>query len=122
MTETATFPLNKYFSTSEYVYDGDTLWLLNGDMRVKVRLYGIDTPEIKGQCEQEIVLAEKARDVLKKLVEDGVYVVPVGMDRYKRQLVVLYDDKGTNINQYLVRRKLAKSYPPTAKGTWCKVN
>ena len=50
-------------------YDGDTCTFNLPNVtplfgrEIPVRLFGIDTPEMKGQCEAEIALAKKARDV-----------------------------------------------------------
>lgn len=60
------------------VVDGDTLsvrvhiWL-GQDVRVMVRLSGIDAPEMRGKCDEERVLAVAATDYLKKF--EGVQVV-----------------------------------------------
>jgi len=55
------------------VYDGDTLtvkaypWLgLTAD--IGVRLNGVDTPEIRGKCEEEKLKAIEAREFVKNIV------------------------------------------------------
>src|SRR5690349_9649717 len=56
-------------------YDGDTCTVslpenipaLFGD-HITVRLAGIDTPEIKGMCDEEKALAQKARALTQKLM------------------------------------------------------
>ena len=53
------------------VYVGDTLTVdahpwPQITMRVSVRVNGIDTPEIRGKCEEEKVLAQNARTLTKR--------------------------------------------------------
>ena len=64
-----------------YVYDGDTVhacfFLENNLRRFKLRLYGINTPELrpprdKEDREDEIERAKKARDFLKKLIDNSI--------------------------------------------------
>ncbi len=56
-------------------YDGDTctfsipgVHVLFGG-RIPVRIAGIDTPEIKGKCDQEKALAKEARDVVRGILQ-----------------------------------------------------
>ncbi len=55
-------------------YDGDTCTFtlpgvhpLFGE-KISVRIAGIDTPEIRGKCEQEKALAKKARDLVRGIL------------------------------------------------------
>src|SRR6266702_1163320 len=56
--------------------DGDTfearvhLWP-GRDMTTRVRLRGIDAPELKAACPQELQMAEAAGDALRGLLEEG---------------------------------------------------
>ncbi|NNG02807.1 MAG: nuclease [Inquilinus sp.] len=58
------------------VIDGDTLsvraeiWLGQA-VETRVRLAGIDTPELRGRCPAENVLADAAHSALRNLVGDG---------------------------------------------------
>lgn len=51
------------------IYDGDTFrvnisgWPEIIGERIPIRVNGIDTPELRGKCEEEIVLARKAKKV-----------------------------------------------------------
>ena len=62
-------------------YDGDTCTVslaenipaLFGD-HITVRLTGIDTPEIKGMCEQEKVLARQAQALTQKLMVQAMKI------------------------------------------------
>jgi micrococcal nuclease len=69
------------------IYDGDTLRVRDGFQEIKIRLCGIDAPEI----EQERGIA--SRDHLRSLINQGdgsVIVVPVETDRYGRLVAELF--------------------------------
>lgn len=94
------------------VYDGDSL-------NIKMRLAYIDTPEIQGGCEEEIVLAKKARDFTQSFMSSNPYysINVVGVGRYGRPLIEVRAD-GQYLNQLLVDRGLARAYEGKRK-TWC---
>ena len=87
------------------VYDGDTLTVESvAQGVVKVRLDGIDTPELK----QPHGIA--ARDALRKLVlAVEVTIVPLDKDRYGRTVGVVYLDR-MDVNAWLVRQGHAWAY------------
>jgi endonuclease YncB( thermonuclease family) len=87
------------------VHDGDTITVLTRDNRsVKVRLYGIDAPELKQPY------GSKAKQRLSELVfGKQVRVEAHGTDRYHRTLGVVYlNDK--DINAQIVSEGLAWVY------------
>ena len=112
-----------YDAFCAYVYDGDSVtvdidlgmgvWLKHQ----KTRLFGIDTPEIKGE-EREAGLV--ARDRLRYLVQGYDVVIETHKDRtgkYGRWLVTLWVDTAgdgelTNVNELLVEEGLAVKYEP----------
>lgn len=107
------------------VVDGDTITY----GRSKVRLYGIDTPEIHrniAKCDDEVVqgLAAKAR--LEHIVSQGGITVRwhKGRDKYGRSLGTLYSKPLTiNVNEKLVQEGLAKPYKGRGpKPTWCIIS
>ena len=70
------------------VVDGDTfearvhLWP-GLSITTRVRLRGIDTPEMKGRCMDERIKAEQARDALRAILEQGeVVIARVTLDKY----------------------------------------
>ena len=71
------------------VIDGDTFKL--GDR--KVRINGIDAPEVQARCAEEAALAEAATAKLQELLSQGPFemVAPMygGRDRYGRELRVV---------------------------------
>lgn len=124
--------------TVKYVscYDGDTctVHLLNnaitgarvlaffGDS-VKIRLAGIDTPEIRGKCTQEKRLAIKARDYLNyTLKKASSIIIDIDnnnkLDSLGRYLAVLYVDD-ININNVMLTRDYAR-IEQQGYHNWCK--
>jgi len=80
------------------VTDGDTIKVFNADQgQVKIRLYGIDTPE-KAQP-----YGKAAGKYLASLVAGAtVEVESVTTDRYGRTVGIVFKDE-TNINQEMVK-------------------
>ena len=75
------------------VSDGDTIWVMDNDKKVKVRLLGIDAPEIKQ------AFGEESKMILAGLIEkQNVIVVGDDKDRYGRLIgKVLLDDRDINL-------------------------
>ncbi len=89
------------------IVDGDTIRVLVDGVEEKVRLIGIDTPEV-GEC-----LADRATARLTELIGDGpVHLAPdvSDRDRYGRLLRYVEVD-GTFVNAVLVAEGLAISRP-----------
>ena len=87
------------------VQDGDTMTVsTHEDNSVKVRLDGIDAPEI-GQD-----FSQKSKRYLSDLVADKkITIVSKGEDQYGRLLGVVYVGK-LNVNEEMVRQGLAWQY------------
>jgi micrococcal nuclease len=89
-------PLGATPATIEYVHDGDTLFLTDGR---KVRLLGINTPEIGDNRE---CYGDEAAAALRQLLPEGtaVWVLPdvEPADQYGRSLLFIYTDDAININ------------------------
>ena len=85
--------------------DGDTLWLSGIG---KVRLIGIDTPEVFGRAE---CYGRQAAGFVRRLLPIGTRVsYSLGVerrDRYGRALAYLYTDDGRFVNLLLVKRGYA---------------
>ena len=84
------------------VIDGDTF--VSGDTRV--RLYGLDTPELGEPC------ADEAIDRLKDLAGNTVRVEqgPRDIDPFGRTLAYLYTKSGESIDESLVKEGLAVAW------------
>jgi len=80
------------------VHDGDTVSLQTRQGRVKLRLYGIDCPEI-GQARGE----EARRFTSDAVLNRTVSVRRMGRDRYKRTLGWVSTPQGEDLNAMLVR-------------------
>lgn len=107
---------------SAHVYDGDTLRLQDGR---KVRLLGINTPEIGRDGKPSEPLAESALDALQSLASPGTrlglrYDVEQ-TDRYGRALAHLFLGDGTNLQAHLLSRGLATTLvvPPNEWASDC---
>jgi micrococcal nuclease len=108
-------------------YDGDTCTVslppgipaLFGD-HITVRLAGIDTPEMKGICEEEKALARQARALTQTLMVQAMKIelLEPRRDKYFRILArVMADDR--EVAQELVKAGLARPYEGGKKERWC---
>lgn len=93
------------------IYDGDTFRVTRENEELKIRLCGIDAPEIKQP------LGIEARDYLEKIVKWGngeLLLLPIEKDRYGRTVAEVYvqDSKNTavNLNMQIVRDGYAWHY------------
>ena len=95
------------------IHDGDTITVLQDKQQLKVRLYGIDAPELKQPY------GKKSKQFLANLIADEVVEVEEnGKDRYKRTIGTIYLNSA-DINAQMVEngyawayRKFSKKYTP----------
>jgi endonuclease YncB( thermonuclease family) len=108
------------------VIDGDTfearvhVWP-GLDITTKIRLRGIDAPELKARCPEERTMAEAARDALRDMLAEGaVGVSGVTLDKYGGRVVA---DAGTrsiaNVSAQLLAKGYARSYDGRRRRGWC---
>ena len=96
--------------------DGDTL----ACGRERVRIMGLDTPEMRGQCPAEIRAARAAKNRLAGLIAAGVILEPNGRDRYRRLLAIVRDRRGRDVAQILIRERHARPYDGRGRRRgWC---
>ncbi|MDH5446821.1 MAG: thermonuclease family protein [Gammaproteobacteria bacterium] len=101
-----------------HVHDGDTLWLADGR---KLRIIGVNTPELARDDKPAEPLAKQARDSLRSLIGNNTRLqLRYGQekhDRYDRLLAHVFLSNGQNISQWLLEQGLAYSLtvPPN---TW----
>lgn len=96
--------------------DGDTIRC--GEQRV--RLLGLDAPELRGRCEAERRLAQAATERLAGLVEEGVRLQTTGQDRFGRALAIVRDPRGEDVADVLIREGLARPYHGRGpREGWC---
>ncbi|MGC1307836.1 MAG: thermonuclease family protein [Phormidesmis sp.] len=100
------------------VHDGDTFRVSDGDRQIKVRLCGIDAPEL----EQDSGVA--SRDHLRTLIAKGsghVTLVTVETDQYGRTIADVFVPTGNgeeeiHLNSRMVRDGMAYVYPQYVSG------
>jgi endonuclease YncB( thermonuclease family) len=108
------------------VIDGDTfearvhVWP-GLDITTKVRLRGVDAPELKARCPAERAMAEAARDALRDMLAEGaVGIAAVTPDKYGGRVVA---DAGTrsvaSVSAELRAKGLARSYGGGSRRGWC---
>lgn len=95
------------------VSDGDTIKVLRNGEQVKIRLYGIDTPE-KKQAFGQVAKRYTADFVAGKVVS----VEPIDKDRYGRT-VALVSANGISLNKELVQNGFAWVYGQYCKKEFC---
>ncbi len=103
------------------VYDGDTLRVLpeGGGEVVKIRLYGIDTPEFAARDWKIQPFAQEATELLRVLLPEGVLIVVDDRyeDKYGRtvaNIITLPD--GKIAQEELLKAGLAWVYPQYCNG------
>ena len=108
------------------VYDGDTFRVDIDELsdivgkNIAIRILGIDTPEIKGQCEKEKQLAIKARDFTRHYLNNAssIQLSNLKRDKYFRLLADVYVD-GKSLAAALLANNLAVRYSGNKKSSWC---
>jgi len=110
------------------VYDGDTIfvninqWPAILGKRMPVRVRGIDTPEMRGKCQKEKVLASKAKlRVIDELAKaKNVTLRNISRGKYFRVVADVYADD-INIGDVLLYKGLAVPYDGGTKTKdWCR--
>ena len=101
----------------EKVFDGDTILLSNGD---KVRLLGVNTPEIAGRNKLAEAGGDAAKAWLKQVLAHRKVFLQSDVekqDKYQRRLAYVFTENKEHINLELVKRGLAtvNIYPPNLK-------
>ena len=109
-----------------YIYDGDSVHVVffhpdtNKLIKVKTRLYGIDTPELRVKEQKEKAL--KAKQYLIELLEKDNYMVTIEckqFDKYGRLLIILYSSQfNKSLNEILVDEGHAYRYFGDTKKMW----
>ncbi len=107
------------------VYDGDTITVmahiwLGQDVETKVRLDGIDTPEIKGKCDAEKMAAVKARDFLAELAGDAVTLRDIHYGKYAGRVVAsVPTESGMDLVAALIAAGHGRAYSGGKRRGWC---
>jgi micrococcal nuclease len=108
-------PLPAHYESARVtqVVDGDTLELKD---ETRVRLIGLDTPEIGHDGKADDPGARQASAALREMLAQSGWRVRLvadaeGRDRYGRRLAHVFDDQGRNIGEQLLGRGLAYQSP-----------
>jgi endonuclease YncB( thermonuclease family) len=106
--------------------DGDTfearVHLQPGlDPTTRVRLRGIDAPELKASCPEELQMAEAASAALRRLLGEGeVAIFNIGPDKYSGRVVAEVATKKTgNVSATLLAAGHVRSYNGGHRSGWC---
>jgi len=107
----------EYTALITKVYDGDTLTaeidlgFMLWAKKIKLRLLGVDTPEIRSKRPEEKALAIKARDRVRELcLGKEVKIITHGKGKYGRWLASVYIAEDVNLGMFLIAEGLAEEY------------
>ena len=109
-------------------YDGDTITFNLPNLhpiigkKIRVRLNGLDTPEIRGKCDKEKYNAEQARDMVTDILKDAerIDLKNMGRGKYFRIVADVYVD-GENLAEALIDSGMAVRYDGGKKNArWCE--
>ena len=109
------------------VYDGDT-FRVDLDCKtdifcknIPIRVFGIDTPEMKTKCEEVKELAKQAKNFTKAMLSTGKVITLKNIKRgkYFRIVAEVYVDK-KSLSKALIKEGLAVSYDGGKKHQWCE--
>ncbi len=112
----------------EQVIDGDTIraraliWLRQ-EVRVTIRLNGVDTPELRGGCAEEIAMARKARQFTADWLANG----PIRLTRIRqgkfggRIIAKIANTAGADLGRALLDQGLARPYSGKKRQSWCRI-
>ena len=108
-------------------YDGDTITFNLPNLhpiigkKIRVRLNGIDTPEIKGKCDKEKYDAEQAREMVGDILKDAEKITLKNMQRgnyFRIASDVIVD--GESLADMLIEAGMAIRYDGRKKThKWC---
>jgi endonuclease YncB( thermonuclease family) len=112
-----------------YVIDGDTMEAKielgeNSYVKTKIRLLGIDAPEMAGECEKEIEGAKKAKEKLEEILKNDsfVYLKNIANDKYGRVLANLFlsENDKVSVSYMMLKSGLVVGYGGKKRQSWCK--
>jgi endonuclease YncB( thermonuclease family) len=91
------------------------------DLNTRVRLRGIDAPELKASCPQELQMAEAATGALRTLLGEGdVRIFNIGPDKYPGRVVADVVTRRTgNVSTAMLAAGHARSYSGGHRNGWC---
>ncbi len=111
-----------------YIVDGDTFSAgvkLDEEtvVSVRVRLRNVDTPELHGECVDEIIAANVARNRLAELIPVGTVVELENIkdDKYLGRIDAnVKDVNGRDVGKILIKEGFGRSYNGGKRQGWCQ--
>ncbi len=107
------------------VTDGDTvlvrarIWL-GQDVETRIRLEGVDAPEMRGKCAAERRLAVKARDYVVARVEGrAVDLFHIQYGKYAGRVVARIRDAKGDLSTAIIAAGLGRVYGGGRRRSWC---
>lgn len=107
----------------KWVYDGDTVKLSDGR---KLRIIGIDTPEVSRKKKKGEAYAGQATEQLRELLAKNKNKIKILIgkqthDKYKRLLAHIFTPDNINISQWMLKKGLATTLiiPPNDRYADC---
>jgi micrococcal nuclease len=129
--ETDTDPLFSFNNKVIYakcisVYDGDTVtvkFFYRGEcLKYKIRLMGIDTPELKTRNLEEKKLSLEIKDLVQRMILNKIIKLKCyDFDKYGRILADIYISD-ICLNEYLLNKRFAVSYKGETKSEFNRLN
>lgn len=105
-----------YLAAALVAVDGDSL-LLDGE---RIRILGVDTPEIQCHCPQECNAALAAKQFTQDTLSAGVVTIDrTGTDRYQRTLARVYVN-GQDIARLIIAAGHGRPYHGERRRSWCQ--
>jgi endonuclease YncB( thermonuclease family) len=107
------------------VIDGDTfeanarIWL-GETIAVRVRIAGIDAPELHARCDGEYRRAQAARNyLLQRIAGQSVRLSNIRNDKYGGRVDARVTDSSGDIADAMIVRRLARAYTGGRRSGWC---
>lgn len=108
------------------VIDGDTIavrariWLRQ-DVETRVRLAGVDAPELRAACRRERALAQTARKRVADMIGGAIVSLSdIRQDKFGgRVLASVRTAAGDDLAALLIADGLARAYDGGARASWC---
>ena len=107
------------------VIDGDTfearvqIWL-DHYAEYKIRLRGIDAPELRAKCNAAKRQAVRAKTILEKMLQDtDVKLMNIERGKYGGRVIADVLVGQEDISQFMIDNRVARSYSGNARESWC---
>ncbi|HID99444.1 MAG TPA: thermonuclease family protein [Thiotrichaceae bacterium] len=109
-----------------YIIDGDTIIIRCEDCKgskIKVRVMGVDTPEIEAKCEPEKILAREAKQFAVGKIREAETIELIPNPKrcygpYERLLAWVRLD-GEDLATMLIEAGLGRPYLGNRRESWC---